>query len=105
MISANRNLGALKGIKPSFGSLGFSHQQFMDDIIMGGEAMVLEDTTIKKVLSSYTKGTWQLINWNKLSIFFINTLAKRQMKMTSVLDVALVSFVYLFGAPYGPQTP
>ena len=62
LLHDKRSKGELKGIKPSLGPSIFSHQQFMDDIILGGEALVKEGRTIKGILTTYSNATEQLIN-------------------------------------------
>ena len=40
---------------------------------MGGEALVKEAKAMKDTLDTYSRGMGQLINWDKSSVFFINT--------------------------------
>ena len=61
------------------------HQQFFDDTIMGGEASVKEAKAMKDTLDTYSRGLGKLINWDKSSIFFINTLEDRQKKISRIL--------------------
>ena len=55
-IEKNKKDGRIKGIKPSSKSDPFSHQQFVDDTIMGGEASVKEAKAMKDILDIYSKG-------------------------------------------------
>ena len=73
LIEKNKKDGRIKGFKPSSKSAPFSHQQFVDDTIMGGEASVKEAKAMKDILDIYSRGSGQLINWDKSSVFFINT--------------------------------
>ena len=61
----------LVGLWPSSGPSNFTHQQFVDDTILGGEASVREARSFKSILNSYTRGTGQAINLEKSSIFFL----------------------------------
>ena len=63
----------MQGLKPSSGQVTFTHQQFVDDTIMGGEATVQEAKALKRLLDIYTRGTGQTINWEKSLVFFVNT--------------------------------
>ena len=47
----------MRGIKPSFGNVSFTHQQFVDDTIMGGEALVKEAKVMKDLLNVYIRGS------------------------------------------------
>ena len=52
----------MKWIKLSSRCDPFSHQQFLDDTIMGGEVSVKEAKVMKEILDMYTRGLRQLIN-------------------------------------------
>lgn len=47
---------SLKGINPSSKCVPFSHQKFVDDRIMGGEASIKEAKAMKEILDIYTRG-------------------------------------------------
>lgn len=68
---------SLQGLKPSSGPSIFTHQQFMDDTILGGEATIREAHPFKGILNFYTRGSGQAINWEKRLFFFINTPLER----------------------------
>ena len=91
----------IKGFKPS-SKCTQRHQQFVDDTIMGGEASVKEAKAMKDTLDTYSRGLGQLINWDKSSVFFINTLEQRQKKISSILgcQVGKLPSTYL-GLPLG----
>ena len=48
--------GRIKGFKPSSKCTPFTHQQFVDDTIMGGEVSVKEAKAMKATLETYYKG-------------------------------------------------
>ena len=82
------------------------HQQFFDDTIMGGEASVKEAKAMKDILDIYSRGSGQLINWDKSFIFFINTPEDRQKKISRILgcSVGKLPSTYL-GLPLGTNPP
>ena len=49
--------GRIKGFKPSSKCTPFMHQQFVDDTIMGGEALVKEAKAMKETLDTYSRGS------------------------------------------------
>lgn len=104
MIMRDKQEGIIKGINPSSMQRSFTHQQFFDDIIMGGDASILEARSIKSLLNNYTRGSGQLINWAKSSVFFINTLETRQRRIASILGCGIGSLLgnYL-GLPLGSK--
>ena len=55
----------MQGLNPSSGQVTFTHQQFMDDIIMGGEALVQEAKSMKIMLDVYSRGLGKIIYWEK----------------------------------------
>ena len=66
-------------------SLICSHEQFVDDIIFLGKAIVREARSLKMALNLYSLASIQLINWNKISPFFINTPEVKQTKIYTIL--------------------
>ena len=96
----------LKGLKPSSKCALFSNQQFVDDTIMGGEASVKEAKVMKEILDMYTRGSGQLINWEKSMIFFVNTPKVRQRKIARILGCGVRNLpsIYL-GLPLGTKPP
>ena len=57
LIERKKKEGRIKAIKPSSKSDPFSHQQFVDDTIMGGEASVKEAKAMKEILDIYSRGS------------------------------------------------
>ena len=55
LIEKSNQEGGLKGLKPSSKCDPFTHQQFVDDTIMGGEASVREAKVMKDILNLYTR--------------------------------------------------
>lgn len=49
-------------LKPSSGPLVFTHQLFVDDTILGDEALVREARSMKIILNTYSKASRKLIN-------------------------------------------
>ena len=85
IMHSNRSRGALVGLKSSSSPSVFTHQQIVDDIIMGGESSVREARFVKKNLNTYSKTSRQLINWDKSSMFFFNTPIRREKKIVDIL--------------------
>ncbi|XP_059070509.1 uncharacterized protein LOC131860151 [Cryptomeria japonica] len=81
--------GEFCGLKPSSADQVCSHQQFVDDSIIMGKASMQDSRSLKKVLDSYGTTTGQLINWSKGFVYFINTLKRRQIKMSNILGCQL----------------
>ena len=96
----------LKGLRPSSKPSTFTHHQFVDDTILGGEVSVWEARTFKRILNSYTRGTGQAINLDKSSVFFLNTPLERQRKIARILgyDIGSLLTTYL-GLPLGSKPP
>ena len=72
--------GDFVGLSPSSSTLVFSHQQFVDDSIVMGEASVRNARNIKSALTDHGEATGQSINWHKSVIYFINVNEVRQSK-------------------------
>lgn len=84
----------------------FTHQDFLDDTIMGGEASVKEAKVMKGLLDVYIRGSGQLINWAKSSIFFINTPIERQRKIVGILGCGVGKLPTRdLGLPMGTKPP
>ena len=62
LIEKKKKEGRIIGFKPSSKCTPFTHQQFVDDTIMGGEALVKEAKAMKETLDTYSRGLGQLIN-------------------------------------------
>lgn len=105
LIKKTKMDGRIKGLKPSSKCDPFSHQQFVDDTIMGG-ASVKEEKAMKDILDMYTRGLVQLIIWDKSLIFFVNTHEVRQRKIAKILGcgVGMLPSTYL-GLPLGSTPP
>lgn len=65
--------GVIQGVRPSSHLLLYSHEQFVDDTIFLEKYDVREVRGLKKALNLYSTTTRKLINWDKSSLFFINT--------------------------------
>ena len=59
---------------------------------------------LKKALNLYSSTSGQMINQNKISLYFINTPILRQSKIANILGFSIGSFpcIYL-GLPLGPN--
>ena len=73
---------------------------------MGGESSVKEAKSIKNILNTYSRASGQLINWDKSSMFFFNTLSKREKKIAKILGCkdGFLPSTYL-GLPLGFLPP
>ena len=58
------NMGDFVGFNPSSRALICLHQQFVDDSIVMGEALVRIARNIKRALEDYGQASGQIINWN-----------------------------------------
>ena len=96
-IKALVHKGDFIGLKPSSKNQIYSHQQFVDDSILMGEASIKNAKIIKKALNDYGQATGQLINWNKSSIYFINVNLKRQENIRRIMgcEVGITLGTYL----------
>ncbi|XP_059068591.1 uncharacterized protein LOC131859080 [Cryptomeria japonica] len=81
--------GEFCGLKPSSADQVCSHQQFVDDSIIMGKASVQDSGSLNKALDSYGIAIGQLINWSKSFVYFINTLERRQIKISKILGCQL----------------
>jgi len=102
LMEKKKKEGRIKGFKPSSKCTPFTHQQFVNETILGGEASVKEEKAMKVTLDTYSRGSGQLINWDKSSFFFINTLEDRQKKISRILgcQVGKIPSTYV-GLPLG----
>ena len=98
--------GDFVGLSPSSSALVCSHQQFVDDSIVMGEASVRNARNIKKALIDYGEATGQSINWHKGVIYFINVSEVRQSKIKWIIGYQSGSLpgTYL-GLPLGLTPP
>ena len=69
---------------------------------MGGEVLVKDTKVMKEILYLYTRGSRQLINWEKSLVFFINTPEDKHSKIARILGcgVGKLPSTYL-GLPLG----
>lgn len=104
LIHFKRSREDLVDLKSSFGPLIFTHQQFMDDTILRGEALVREARNVKSILNTYSNATGKLFNLNKSLVFFFNTTVDRQRKIADILgcNVGVLPSIYL-GLPLGKK--
>ena len=93
-------------LNPSSSTLVCSHQQFVDDSIVMGEASVKNARILKKSLVDYGSATGQLINWNKSLIYFLNVNMERQLKIKKIIgcEIGTLPGSYL-GLPMGLSPP
>lgn len=63
---------ALKGIKAASSLRPDSHQQFVDDTLLFGEASMGEAGLWKKLLNDYADVFGQCINYEKSKVYFFN---------------------------------
>ena len=98
--------GDFVGLYPSSFALVCSHQQFVDDSIVMGEASVKSYRILKRALEDYGLATGQLINWNKSLIYFMNVNMDRQLKIKNIIGCEIGSFLgsYL-SLPMGLSPP
>ena len=98
--------GDFVGLNPSSFALVCSHQQFVDDSIVMGEALVRNTRNIKKSLSDYGMTTGQIINSSKSVIYFINVSEARKNKIKKIIGCESASLprTYL-GLPLGLAPP
>ena len=94
------------GLNPSSTALICSHQQFVADSIVMGEASVRNARNIKRALKDYGQAMGQMINWNKSVIYFINVNVPRQNKIKKIMGCEIGSLLgsYL-GLPLGLDPP
>lgn len=94
--------GDLKGLRPSSSNHVCSHQQFVDDSIFLGEALVVEAKNLKTYLNNYSKASGRTINWNKSSLYFINVPENRQRKIKKILGCQIGKLLATYlGLPLG----
>ena len=98
--------GEFLDLNTSSSILVCSHQQFVDNSIVMGEASVKNARNIKKALVDYGNATGQIINWNKSMIYFMNVSIERQMKIKNIIGYEIGSLLgsYL-GLPLGLSPP
>ncbi|XP_057816062.2 uncharacterized protein LOC131029568 [Cryptomeria japonica] len=88
--------GEIKGGRPSSSNLVCSHQQFVDDAILLGSASVQEAKSFKSSLQLYIQASDQIVNWNKMSIFFINTPPLRHRRIADIIGYVVESFPSIY---------
>lgn len=70
--------------------------------IFMGKADEREARNMKKYLNLYSSASGQLINWNKSSLFFMNTPVSQQNKISRILGCSIGSFPCSYlGLPLG----
>ncbi len=98
--------GEFFGLSPSSSALVCSHQQFVDDSIVMGEASVRNARNIEKALIDYGDASSQIISWNKNVIYFINVSEARQLKIKRIIGCESGSLLgTYFGLPLGLSPP
>ena len=98
--------GDFVGLNPSLLVLVCSHQQFIDDSIVMGEASVKNARILKRDLEDYSLAFGQLINWNKSLIYFMNVSMERKLKIKKIIgcEIGTLPGSYL-GLPLGLSPP
>ena len=100
------NMGDFVGLNLSSRALICSHQQFLDDSIVMGEALVRNARNIKRALEDYGQASGQIINWNKSVIYFINVNVSRQNKIKNIMRCEIGSLPSsCLGLPLGLDPP
>ena len=94
--------GDFLGLNPSSSTLVCSHQQFVDESIVMGEASMKNARNIKKALVDYGYAIVHIINWNKSVIYFMNVSVEIQLKIKNIIGCKIGSLPgsYL-GLPLG----
>jgi hypothetical protein len=86
-------VGGISPIKVCRNTPGISHLLFADDMMLFFRASENQATCVKKVLDEYEKGTGQLINPAKCSIFFSSVCAQEdQERVRNTLNVEQQAF-------------
>ncbi|XP_057841593.2 uncharacterized protein LOC131051207 [Cryptomeria japonica] len=88
--------GSIMGLKPSSSNMVYTHQQFMDDTILMGRSTMVEARNMRKALDDYELASGQMVNRQKSSIFFFNTLKPRQKKMAKILKWRIESLPSIY---------
>ena len=82
---------SIKGINISNNSNPETHQQFVDDALLYGEASIEEANILNSSLINYTKVSSQDINSGKSEIFFFNMEIETQKKISLILNIKMES--------------
>lgn len=69
-----------------------THLQFVDDMILFGEALEQEALVIKSTLEQYVEVSSQCMNKIKSQVFFVNTNKRLQYKIAKILEFQIVLF-------------
>ena len=74
LIKRKREKRLWKGVNIIEIGEALTHLQFVDDTFLAGTIQELEAKVMKQTLELYGRVSGQFINWNKLEVFFFNTL-------------------------------
>lgn len=77
LINASKKKGGIHGISAIRGGLSISYLLFVDYNIIFCQAMTEEWARVANVLKIYEKGSGQVINQQKFSIFFSSNTSSR----------------------------
>lgn len=71
------NFGCMSGLAPSSANLVCSHQQFVEDSLLLGQASIKESKAIKWILHLYEAVSRKRVILQKSVILFFNTMIQR----------------------------
>ena len=86
VLKAKRMDGTLKGLYPHEGMNAQTHQQFVDDTMLMGMALVREDKAIKHTLEALKRASGLEVNKYKSQIFYFNTPPITRRNITRILE-------------------
>lgn len=85
-LKSRKNQGEIKGIDPPEGMLPQNHQQFVDDTMLIGVALVREEKAIKNMLNTFKQESGLEINKGKSHLFFSNTQSETKRNINKILE-------------------
>lgn len=77
-ITEAEHRGRIQGIMPTPNFLAFTHNQFINDIILAREVKIMEAKNFKGIQEDYEKAFGKKVNYEKTIIYFLNTPVDRQ---------------------------
>ncbi|XP_059070785.1 uncharacterized protein LOC131860395 [Cryptomeria japonica] len=87
LIKKRHTYNIWKGIKVHNQLNAITHSQFADDIVIFGEASLVEAKNIMSTLKLYSEQFGQLMNNQKLQLFFFNTDRQTQLRIASLFGI------------------
>lgn len=79
-------LGKIEGIKPTSSCQPISLQQFVDETIIASISSIPQAKVVKKILGLYEFATGHGIKFEKSNIYFLNTDARIQLRLTRIIE-------------------